>query len=111
MCNESSIDSLTDDNGKPKWISSDDINTVFCLAKQEATRGALAWYLSQPTGAEHYHGQWFEKSGFYVREKDSGEIAMTTKGLPRFKTKFYRITEEGLQVIRYLMSKGINDAN
>ncbi|MHA2134909.1 MAG: hypothetical protein ACXAEN_18805 [Candidatus Thorarchaeota archaeon] len=109
LCNEKTLSALVK-NSEPIWVAVDEVNEFFLIAQRERTRGAFAWYLSQPPGSQHYHGQWFEKRGYFVRKRneEGGErkISMSKSSLPRFKTREYRISLDAIEVIRWLMSEG-----
>lgn len=105
LCNEFTINRLLE-NGEPKWVSVEDINEVFQVETRETTRGALAWYLSQPPGSGHYHGQWFEKRGKFVRTRATGNVALSRSSLPRFKTRAYRLTQSALETLKWLIKQG-----
>jgi len=106
LCRETVIQSFLGDGENGIWIAVDDVNGYFHIDRRESTRGAYAWYLAQPPGSAHYNGQWFAKRGHFVRQKDAGTVALSSKSLPRFKTKEYQLTGDAVIVLRWLIEQG-----
>lgn len=93
LCNERSLGELFR-GGERVWVDASMINSVFQTSVWANVRGEFAWYLSQDKNSKYYGGQWFDKRGILVRQGT------------RFRARQYRISDQALSVIGWLMSKG-----
>jgi hypothetical protein len=93
------------EDGKPRWISREIVNSVFQTPVRPRVAGEFAWCLAQPKGAEYYGGQWFIKRGKFVTNK-KGERVVSRGGNFKFKAHHYMLNPDSAPIIRDLMARG-----